>query len=56
MGTRSKVVENSHRPSNPTLDGKTRTLNDDDDDDDDVEGGEAIPYRRIRDRRLEVGF
>ncbi len=25
-GTRSKVVENSHRPSNPTLDGKTRTL------------------------------
>ncbi len=30
--TRSKVVENSHRPSNPTLkDGKTRTLNEDDD-------------------------
>ncbi len=34
-GTRSKVVENSHRPANPTLDGKTRTLNEDDDDDDD---------------------
>ena len=31
-GTRLKVVENSHRPSNPTLDGKTRTLNEDDDD------------------------
>ncbi len=32
-GTRSKVVENCHRPSKPTLDGKTRTLKEDDDND-----------------------
>ncbi len=35
-GTRSKAVENSHRPSNPTLkDGKTRTLNEEEEEDDD---------------------
>ncbi|MPC79265.1 hypothetical protein E2C01_073782 [Portunus trituberculatus] len=31
----SPVVKSSHRPSNSTLNGKMRTLNENDDDDDD---------------------
>ncbi len=60
--TRSKVVENSHCPSNTTLHGKTRTLNEHDDDDDDgkVYGSElegpnkrGKPLGRCKDRVKE---
>ena len=38
-GTRSTDVEDSHRLSNPTLNGKIWTLNDNDDDDDSCQSG-----------------